>query len=133
VSHPQHPLQQLQRPLGFEDLETQMQVVVRDSGRRHPRDAGWLGAEQRWTVGSLATAATFVSSGLGFAWLPRHQIERELREGLLKPLALEPGGIRRPRFYLYANKDRSLGPATQILVELIKSFVPGTQAPTGGG
>ena len=133
VSHPQHALQLLQRPLGFEDLETQMQVVVRDSGRLHPRDAGWLGAEQRWTVGSLATAATFVCSGLGFAWLPRHLIERELREGMLKPLPLEPGGIRRPRFYLYSNKDRRLGPATQILVELIRSFDPaGTEATAAG-
>jgi DNA-binding transcriptional LysR family regulator len=65
-----------------------MQVVIRDSGRLQPRDVGWLGAEQRWTVGSLATAATFVSNGLGFAWLPRHMIERELRDGLLKPLPL---------------------------------------------
>ena len=83
VAHPDHPLHQLQRELGFQDLESQLQVVIRDSGRLQPRDVGWLGAEQRWTVGSLATAASFVSSGLGFAWLPRHMIERELHEGLL--------------------------------------------------
>jgi hypothetical protein len=73
-----------------------MQVVIRDSGRQQPRDVGWLGAEQRWTVGSLATAATFVSSGLGFAWLPRHMIERELKEGTLKLLPLDQGGSRHP-------------------------------------
>lgn len=122
VAHPDHPLQRLQRQIGFQDLETQMQVVIRDSGRQQPRDVGWLGAEQRWTVGSLATAATFVSSGLGFAWLPRHLIERELKDGLLKSLPLDQGGTRQPRFYLYSNKDKALGPATQILVELIKSF-----------
>lgn len=121
VSHPDHPLQQLQRSLSSHDLESHMQVVVRDSGRLHPRDAGWLGAEQRWTVGSLATSATFVSNGLGFAWLPRHLIERDLDEGRLKPLPLENGGQRSARFYLYANKERSLGPATQILIELLKS------------
>lgn len=63
VAHPDHPLHRLNRELSFQDLETQMQVVIRDSGRQQPRDVGWLGAEQRWTVGSLATAATFVSSG----------------------------------------------------------------------
>ena len=122
VAHPDHPLHRLQRELTFQDLETQMQVVIRDSGRLQPRDVGWLGAEHRWTVGSLATAATFVSSGLGFAWLPRHLIERELREGMLKPLPLDQGGCRNPQFHLYSNKDKPLGPATQILVELLKRF-----------
>lgn len=121
VAHPDHPLHRLQRELSFQDLETQMQVVIRDSGRQQPRDVGWLGAEQRWTVGSLATAASFVSSGLGFAWLPRHLIERELKDGLLKPLPLDQGARRNPVFFLYSNKDKPLGPATQILVELLRS------------
>ncbi len=122
VAHPDHPLHRLQRELSFQDLETQMQVVIRDSGRHQPRDMGWLGAEQRWTVGSLATATTFVSNGLGFAWLPRHLIERELKDGLLKPLPLDKGGNRKPVFYLYASKDNALGPATQILTDLIRRF-----------
>ena len=67
-------------------------------------------------------AATFVGSGLGFAWLPRHMIERELKEGVLKQLPLEKGGSRNPTFYLYSNKDKPLGPATQILVELLRTF-----------
>jgi DNA-binding transcriptional LysR family regulator len=122
VAHPDHALHQLGRAVTFQDLQAQMQVVVRDSGRKQPMDVGWLGAEQRWTVGSLATSATFVSNGLGFAWLPRHMIERHLEEGSLKPLPMEEGGRRHPRFYLYSNKDKPLGPATQILVELIKRF-----------
>src|SRR3990167_1768784 len=91
VSHPQHPLQQLQRELTASDLENHMQVVIRDSGRSQPRDVGWLGAEQRWTVGSLPTAATFVSSGFGFARLPRPPIEREVSTGLLKEVPPQPG------------------------------------------
>ncbi|WCX03697.1 LysR family transcriptional regulator [Pseudomonas aeruginosa] len=122
VAHPDHPLHRLQRELTHQDLETQMQVVIRDSGRLQPRDYGWLGAEQRWTVGSLATAATFVGNGLGFAWLPRHIIERELQSGQLKPLPLSQGGVRQSRFYLYTNKEKPLGPASQILMEMLKSF-----------
>ncbi|WXL27130.1 LysR family transcriptional regulator [Ectopseudomonas mendocina] len=122
VAHPDHALHRLQRTVTYQDLETQMQVVVRDSGQQQPRDVGWLGAEQRWTVGSLATSATFVSNGLGFAWLPRHLIERELKEGLLKPLPLEQGGQRDAIFHLYRNKEKTLGPAAQILVDLITRF-----------
>jgi len=122
VAHPEHSLHRLGREINFQDLESHLQVVIRDSGRAQPRDVGWLGAEQRWTVGSLATASTFVGSGLGFAWLPRHLIERELAEGLLKPLPLDQGGSRHPLFYLYSNKDKTLGPATQILIELLRNF-----------
>ncbi|KRW75149.1 LysR family transcriptional regulator [Pseudomonas sp. TTU2014-096BSC] len=131
VAHASHPLHQLQRKLSVQDLQSQMQVVVRDSGQRQPRDAGWLGAEQRWTVGSLATSVAFVSSGLGFAWLPQHMIERELAEGILKPLPLIQGSIRRPQFYLYTNPDKPLGPATRILIELIKTY--DTQSPSALG
>ncbi|HEX5843222.1 MAG TPA: LysR family transcriptional regulator [Pseudomonas sp.] len=122
VAHPQHSLHQMQRQLTFEDLQLQLQVVIRDSGRSKPRDVGWLGAEQRWTVSSLSTAARFVSSGLGFAWLPRHLIGRELAEGSLLPLPLEKGGSKHPRFTLYSHKDKTLGPASQILVELLRKF-----------
>lgn len=121
VAHPQHALHQLQRELHHEDLQSQLQVVIRDSGRLQPRDVGWLGAEQRWTVASLSTAADFVSNGLGFAWLPQHLIGKQLSEGLLKPLPLIAGGLRTPRFSLYSGKEKTLGPATQILIELIKT------------
>ncbi len=120
VAHPDHALHCLQRELTFQDLEAQLQIVTRDSGRRQQRDVGWLGAEQRWTVGSLATAATFVSSGLGFAWLPSHLIQRELAEGKLRPLPLGNGARREMRFFLYPNKDRQMGPATRILSELLR-------------
>ncbi|MBL4833860.1 MAG: LysR family transcriptional regulator [Pseudomonas sp.] len=118
VAHPEHPLQQMNRQLTHDDLQTQLQVVIRDSGH-HPVDSGWLGAEQRWTVASLGTAATLVASGLGFAWLPEHEITAELEQGRLAPLPLQQGARRSQYLYLYANKDKPLGPATQILADLL--------------
>jgi len=118
VAHPEHPLQQMNRQLTHDDLQTQLQVVIRDSGH-HPVDTGWLGAEQRWTVASLGTAATLVASGLGFAWLPEHEITAELEQGRLAPLPLQQGARRSQYLYLYANKDKPLGPATQILADLL--------------
>lgn len=121
VAHPEHALHQLQRELTLSDLQGQMQVVIRDSGRQ-PRDFGWLGAEQRWTVASLATARAFVARGLGFAWLPRHMIDADLSSGLLRVLPLEQGAVHRPRFFLYSNQDKVLGPASQLLAGLIRQF-----------
>lgn len=118
VAHPEHALHQLQRNLTHDDLQTQLQVVIRDSGH-HPVDSGWLGAEQRWTVTSISTAASLVASGLGFAWLPHHAIDHQLQQGQLLPLPLQQGTQRSHYMYLYANKDKPLGPATRILADLL--------------
>ena len=119
VAHPEHPLHLLDRALTHNDLQSHLQVVIRDSGRRQPRDAGWLGAEQRWTVTNLNTATQLVVRGLGFAWLPEHHIAEQLSRGSLKILPLTQGAQRAANMYLYANKDKPLGPATRILADLI--------------
>ena len=119
VAHPDHPLHQLSRALTHHDLQSHLQVVIRDSGRRQPRDAGWLGAEQRWTVTNLNTATKLVVCGLGFAWLPEHEIAEQLTRGTLKVLPLAQGARRASNMFLYANKDKPLGPATRILADLI--------------
>ncbi len=109
VAHPEHPLHRLNRELNFQDLESQLQVVIRDSGRRQPRDVGWLGAEQRWTVGSLATAATFVGSGLEFAWLPRHD-RTGTQERHAQGAAVGPGRQPQPEFLPVFEQGKTARP-----------------------
>lgn len=121
VAHQQHPLHQLGQKLSANDLAAHMQVVVRDSGKRQPRDVGWLGAEQRWTVASLATSAEFIRAGLGFAWLPEHIVAADLASGLLKKLPLQTSSVRHQPFYLYSHKDKPLGKAAHILVDCIRA------------
>lgn len=41
VSSPDHPLQQLGRPVNYEDLRQHRQIVVRDSGLYRRRSEGW--------------------------------------------------------------------------------------------
>lgn len=119
VAHPDHPLHKLNRTLTHNDLEGHLQVVIRDSGRHQPRNEGWLGAEQRWTVTNMSTSSKLVCQGLGFAWLPRHEIAEQLDSGNLKSLPLQQGQNRAASMYLYSNKDKPLGPATRILADLI--------------
>jgi DNA-binding transcriptional LysR family regulator len=120
VANPEHPLHGLDRELALGDLKTQRQLVVRDSGRERPIDAGWLGSEKRWTVSTMQASIEAVSHGLGFAWLPDHRIQRQLECGLLKPLPLAQGGNRQVSIYLvHANPDE-IGPAARRLGELIE-------------
>lgn len=119
VAHPDHPLHKLGRPLTHHDLAGHRQLVVRDTGLRRKQDAGWLGAEERWTVSHLQTSIRAIRQGMGFAWLPRPHIEQELAAGTLKALPLTEGGLRRAQLYLvFADRD-SAGPATHELARLL--------------
>ena len=120
VAHPDHPLHRLGRVLTIDDLKPHLQVVIRDSGKRAPRNEGWLGAEQRWTVSGGDTSIAIVSDGLAFAWLPRHSIQADLDDGRLKPLPLQSGQIRRASLYLIFADPASAGPATHQLAECIR-------------
>lgn len=114
VAHHAHPLHQLQRELSYEDLRQHRQIVIRDPGDR-PRDAGWLGAEQRWTVSHMSTSQQAVCLGLGYAWLPRHRVASALDSGLLKALPLREGGTRSGALHLvFADRDAA-GPATLMM------------------
>lgn len=119
VSHPKHPLQSLGRPLNLHDLAAERQIVVRDSASGQRIDAGWLGAQQRWTVSHVATSVAVIARGMGFAWLPHTRIKDELDCGSLKELPLERGSRRRVSLFLtYADPDKA-GPASCHLGALL--------------
>ena len=123
VAHVDHPLHQLGRDITAEDLRREMQVVIRDSGLQRKRDVGWLGAEHRWSVTSIETAVTTVCNGLGFGWLPRHQIEKPVQQGVLKQLPLREGGIRKGYLYLVFGRQGHIGPATKQLADIFHRVV----------
>lgn len=122
VAHPDHPLHN-SSALSYRDLKNETQLVIRDSGSRQQRDAGWLGAKHRWTVSNIDTSISAITQKLGFGWLPAHAIENELAQGLLKPLPLTRGQRRRVVLHLiFAHGDTS-GPATQLLADMLRKAV----------
>ena len=122
VAHPDHPLHQLARSLTSRDLQNEMQVVIKDSGQHAPRDIGWLGAEHRWTVSSIDKAITTISSGLGFGWLPHHQIHEQLQHQQLKLLPLKSGQTFRTHLYLTFGQEFP-GEASKLLARLLQDAV----------
>ncbi|NOZ53595.1 MAG: LysR family transcriptional regulator [Gammaproteobacteria bacterium] len=119
VAHPDHALHRLNRVLSVSDLSRELQVVIRDSGVKHNVDSGWLGAEHRWTVTSIQSAAAAINAGLGFAWLPRHEVQDKLDAGNLKVLPLREGQTYCVNLKLIFGKPGSTGPATQQLADLL--------------
>jgi DNA-binding transcriptional LysR family regulator len=127
VAHPEHPLVQLQRPLAASDLAHHTQVVVRDSGRNHPRDEGWLGAERRFTVSSMEASLAMVTAGLAFAWLPEHLLAPALAAGSARALNLEHGAIRTVSLYLVLVHAQVAGPAAREAAQSFARHAPRTR------
>lgn len=122
VAAPSHPLHQIGRPLTYQDLRSHRQLVIRDSGARRI-DAGWLGAEQRWTVTNFASSIRAVCQGMGFSWSPQDKVAEELARGDLKILPMREGGERFADLYLiYADRDYA-GPATKRLGDILRARV----------
>lgn len=123
VAAPDHPLHQHKRQLTRNDLRRHRQLVIRDSGAARKRDAGWLGAEARWTVSHKATSIRAACMGLGFAWYGQDTIRDELASGKLKPLNLREGGERFAELYLiHADRDGA-GPGTLQLAGTLRAAV----------
>lgn len=120
VAAPTHPLHQLGRELTREDLRHYRQLVIRDSGPGRTRDAGWLGADARWTVAHKATSIRATCMGLGFAWYAEGTIRDELASGTLKPLPLRTGAERYAELYLVLPDQDYAGPGTRRLAALLR-------------
>lgn len=124
VASPEHALFSVGHDLSFEDLTRHVQVVVRDSGVKHPRDEGWLGAERRCTVSSMEASLATVKAGLAYAWLPEHVVAESLRNGSLKVLPLTTGRERRVPLHLVLVQGDVAGPAARAAVECFQRHVP---------
>jgi len=124
VAQPDHPLFKVEPPLTADHLVHHVQVVVRDSGAKHPRDEGWLGAERRCTVSSMEASLATVQAGLAYAWLPQHLIEPLLARGELRPLPLTAGASRSVPLYLVLVRPELAGPAARAAVECFQRHVP---------
>jgi len=118
VAAPSHPLFKFEQINEFE-LKSHRQVVLRDSGLRTQRDAGWLQAEQRWTVSHFFSSINLIKSGLAFGFLPANWIKRDLEQGLLKEIPLSGGYTRAIPMYLMLAAREAPGPATKGLVALL--------------
>lgn len=132
VAYPRHPLFDLDRLLTPNDLGKHVQVVVRDSGIKHPRDEGWLGAERRCTVSSMEASLAMVKAGLGYAWLPEHMTLEAMDQGTLRALPLEMGSSRPVSLHLVLVRPDSAGPAARTAVEIFQRHRPTTGSSYAG-
>ena len=122
VAAPAHPLHELGRPLSEDDLRRHRHILIRDSGTRRTRSAGWSN-EKRWTVTNKATSIHAVTLGHGYAWIPEDNITGELERGALKPLPLREGAEKRGTLYFVFADPEATGPGALRLAQIIRAGV----------
>ena len=95
------------------------QVVLRDTGTHREQDAGWLQAEQRWTVSHFSTSIKLLRSGLVFAFIPQEWIMDELAQGTLRRIPVDSSMDRIIQMHLMLSNHQASGPATKALHDTI--------------
>ena len=105
--------------LEIDDLRDAVQVVVRDSSRNpQPRSFGVLPEARRWYVTDHQTKKEVILAGMGWGKLHRHQIEAELRNSRLIPLAIRnyPATLE-VDIRLARTREKPVGPVAAALWE----------------
>lgn len=123
AAHPNHPLFRLGRRLTLKDLRKYRNLTVRDTSVKRDKRSSFLEAEQRWTVGHMATSLQAARMGFGFAWYPEEKIREEIAAGELKVLPLKNGGDAFAEIYLVLADPEGAGPGVRRLAEILKKDV----------
>ncbi len=119
VAGPSHPLVKGRTEVSEFELRSHRQIVLRDTGTKRKIDAGWLGAQQRWTVSHFSTSIELLKSGLAFAFIPSRWVASPLSKAELAKIPLEQGQERKIPLFLMFSDQNSAGPATKALASLI--------------
>ena len=120
AAHPNHPLFLLGRRLTLKDLRKYRHLIVRDTSVKRDKRSGFLEAEQRWTVGHMATSLQAARMGFGFAWYPEEKIREEIAARELKVLPLEDRGDAFAEIYLVLADPEGAGPGVKRLAAILK-------------
>lgn len=119
VCSPAHELAKINEEISPEDLAQHLQIVIKDTGSSPNEKQGWLKAEQRWTVSKFESAIRLLKQGLGFCWLPSHDIKSFLESGELTSLKIKGSNFRSVTMSLVTPHSDRMGPGTQLLTNMI--------------
>lgn len=127
VAAPDHPLAEIEGPIGTHDLNRYIQLVLTDrSAVTAGRDYGVMSG-QTWRLADLGAKHSMLLAGLGWGNMPLHLVEEDLARGRLKliqPAEFDPSTAKLVMCSAYLAGG-SLGPAGQWMVEHLSAGTAG--------
>lgn len=122
VARPDHPLMLLDRDISALDLVQHIQIDMGQGGAIEKASAGNPKHMRRWMMNSFDTVVAAVCEGLGYAWLPRHRVQKWLEEGALARLPLGEPRTYKSILYLIHGRPWCTTPAATRLAEVLRAF-----------
>lgn len=121
VAAPSHPLADLEGPIGRDDLERHVQLVLSDAG-----GGPWMRgvvSPKVWRFADLHVRRDFLLAGFGWCNMPLHLVANDLEAGKLISLDTgEPRGFRLP-VQAVQMRNQALGKGASALIEALKSHL----------
>ena len=127
VMAPAHPVLQAAGAAGLreEHLLATRQIVVASRDRAQV-DARFTFGRHRWRTDTPVAALSLIAAGLGWGWLPRNFVRRQLESGQLVELPLQNLSNDLQLWVdVVWSKERPLGLAARRFVEHISGHPPG--------
>jgi len=121
VAHPDNPLFALKRDLTIDDLKTQYRVAIAGLNHDGAADAGCrLPRHPRpWHVSSLDRALSVLRHGVGYAWLPRYQVQQWIDGNQMRSLPLASGASYKTRLYLISGRALAADSAARTFADAL--------------
>lgn len=121
VCAPHHPLACTEQPIDPNALQQELQLVIKDTATSPIERQGWLKSELRWTVDQFDSAIGLLERGIGFCWLPEHEVLSMIQQENLVQLHIDGSSFRELTSYLVIPAPDNLGPGSQLLASLLLS------------
>lgn len=107
---PQHPLADIQQPLGKKELSQHLAISVSDSVRNlPPKTVGLLFGQDTLAVSNMRTKLEFQLAGVGFGFLPEPIARHAINSGLLIEKEVEEPRTPDPLYLAWRTEEIGAG------------------------
>jgi DNA-binding transcriptional LysR family regulator len=120
VTHPDHLLLRLGRDINSTDLEKQVHICIGQSNEMELSGAESSRYGRRWNMSNFDAVVAAVGECFGYAWLPRHRIQKQLNQGTLVRLPLGEQASYKAMLYLIHGRHWSASPSAARLAEILR-------------
>lgn len=116
-----HALARLSPPVPLDEVRKHIHLIISSGGGvQLPIEPEVVGAETTWNFPDYLTRLEGLRAGLGFAWMPTHLVERDLRNGQLVPLVMPRTALPTRDVALVYRRSPPLGRTGSYLLELFR-------------
>jgi DNA-binding transcriptional LysR family regulator len=129
VAHAEHPLFALGRALTDSDFQHAIEIKVDNAKIGHADTACVVTSRNKhWNVSNIDTAEKALMEGIGYGWLPRHQVQAALTAGRLALLPIATVERRIVHFYIGYRKSEKPSDEVHRFIGSLRAVIDATSA-----